>query len=188
MVTVAKVGPEGADMVAGHNHRCRRAGGPFRPGAAPVRPAAHARGLGAAPPGHRLAAVAARGRAGRLRRGPLRAPLLRDGRRHHLYQDWRPFGLALAYVVVHHTLLGMLAPTQVFNHPAAERAPWKWALIHGAFVAAASVAYLVNWRLSERQAVEISRLVSRLEGWPAPTRSPACPTGGCGRRSCPGAG
>jgi diguanylate cyclase len=67
-------------------------------------------------------------------------------------------------VVVHHTVLGMLAPTQVFNHPAAERAPWKWALIHGAFVAAASVAYLVNWRLSERQAVEISRLVSRLEG------------------------
>jgi diguanylate cyclase (GGDEF)-like protein len=81
-----------------------------------------------------------------------------------LYQDWLPFGLALAYVVVHHTVLGMLAPTQVFNHPAAERAPWKWALIHGAFVAAASVAYLVNWRLSERQAVEISRLVSRLEG------------------------
>ena len=67
-------------------------------------------------------------------------------------------------MVVHHTVLGMLAPTQVFNHPAAERAPWKWALIHGAFVAAASVAYLVNWRLSERQAVEISRLVSRLEG------------------------
>src|SRR5215203_1903852 len=81
-----------------------------------------------------------------------------------LYQDWLPFGLALGYVVVHHTLLGMLAPTQVFNHPAAERAPWKWALIHGAFVAAASVANLVSWRLSERQAVEISRLVSRLEG------------------------
>jgi diguanylate cyclase (GGDEF)-like protein len=81
-----------------------------------------------------------------------------------LYQYWLPFGLALAYVVVHHTVLGVLAPAQVFNHPAAERAPFKWALIHGAFVLAASVAYLVNWRLSERQAVEISRLVSRLEG------------------------
>ena len=81
-----------------------------------------------------------------------------------LYQDWLPFGLALAYVVVHHTVLGVLAPTGVFNHAAALRSPWKWALIHGAFVLAASVAYLVNWRLSERQAVEISRLVSRLEG------------------------
>src|SRR5829696_8140084 len=61
-------------------------------------------------------------------------------------------------------VLGALTPAQVFNHPAAEQAPFKWALIHGAFVLAASVAYLVNWRLSERQAIEISRLVSRLEG------------------------
>jgi diguanylate cyclase (GGDEF)-like protein len=81
-----------------------------------------------------------------------------------LYQDWLPFGLALGYVVVHHAVLGALTPAQVFNHPAAERAPFKWALIHGGFVLAASVAYLVNWRLSERQAIEISRLVSRLEG------------------------
>jgi diguanylate cyclase len=81
-----------------------------------------------------------------------------------LYQDWLPFGLALVYVVVHHSVIGMLAPAQVFNHPAAQRAPLKWALLHGAFVAAASVAYLVNWRLSETQAIEISRLVSRLEG------------------------
>jgi diguanylate cyclase (GGDEF)-like protein len=81
-----------------------------------------------------------------------------------LYQDWLPFGLALAYVVVHHSVLGLLAPHDVFNHAAAARSPWKWALLHGAFVLAASVAYLVNWRLSERQAVEISRLVSRLEG------------------------
>ena len=40
-----------------------------------------------------------------------------------LYQDWLPFGLALAYVVVHHTVLGVLAPAQVFNHPAAQREP-----------------------------------------------------------------
>jgi diguanylate cyclase (GGDEF)-like protein len=81
-----------------------------------------------------------------------------------LYQDWLPFGLALGYVVVHHGLLGALRPTDVYNHPAAWQHPWKWALIHGGFVLAASVAYLVNWRLSENQAVEISRLVSRLQG------------------------
>jgi diguanylate cyclase (GGDEF)-like protein len=81
-----------------------------------------------------------------------------------LYQDWLPFGLALGYVVAHHGLLGALRPTDVFNHPAAWQQPWKWALIHGGFVLAASVAYLVNWRLSEGQAVEISRLVSRLQG------------------------
>jgi diguanylate cyclase (GGDEF)-like protein len=81
-----------------------------------------------------------------------------------LYQDWLPFGLALAYVVVHHGLLGALRPTDVYDHPAAWHQPWKWALIHGGFVLAASVAYLVNWRLSETQATEISRLLSRLEG------------------------
>jgi hypothetical protein len=80
-----------------------------------------------------------------------------------LYQDWLPFGLALGHVVVHHGVLGVLAPAEVFGHPAAQHAPWKWALIHGAFVLAASVAYLVNWRLSERQPVEISRLGLRLE-------------------------
>jgi diguanylate cyclase (GGDEF)-like protein len=81
-----------------------------------------------------------------------------------LYQDWLPFGLALSYVVVHHGVLGTLRPRAVFNHPEAWQEPWKWALVHGGFVLAASIAYLVNWRLSEAQAIEISRLVSRLDG------------------------
>jgi diguanylate cyclase len=37
-----------------------------------------------------------------------------------LYQDWLPFGLALGYVV-HHTVLGLVTPTDVFNHLAALR-------------------------------------------------------------------
>jgi diguanylate cyclase (GGDEF)-like protein len=81
-----------------------------------------------------------------------------------LYQDWVPFGLALLHVVVHHGVLGSLAPTTVFSHPAAQAAPRRWALVHGAFVLAACAANLVTWRLSEVQAAEISRLVSRLEG------------------------
>ena len=40
-----------------------------------------------------------------------------------LYQDWLPFGLALGYVVVHHSVLGLLAPHDVFNHAAAVRSP-----------------------------------------------------------------
>jgi diguanylate cyclase (GGDEF)-like protein len=81
-----------------------------------------------------------------------------------LYQDWVPFGVALGYVVLHHGVLGYLAPTTVFSHPAAQRAPVVWALIHGAFVLAACAASLATWRLSELQANEISRLVSRLQG------------------------
>src|SRR5687768_9587002 len=52
------------------DHRRRPAGGPCRPGASAVRPAAHARGLGTAPPWGRLAAVAAREGLARTDRSP----------------------------------------------------------------------------------------------------------------------
>jgi diguanylate cyclase len=67
-----------------------------------------------------------------------------------LYQDWVPFLLAIGYVVVHHALIGSLAPGDVYNHAAAINQPWKWALIHGSFIAAESTALLVAWHLGER--------------------------------------
>jgi diguanylate cyclase (GGDEF)-like protein/PAS domain S-box-containing protein len=66
-----------------------------------------------------------------------------------LYEDWIPFLVAVAYVIVHHGVMGALQPRGVFNHPDAQAHPWKWALIHGAFVAAAGVASVVAWRLNE---------------------------------------
>ena len=73
-----------------------------------------------------------------------------------LYQSWVPFLLAITYVVVHHGVLGTLDPTAVYNHPDAWANPWKWALIHGAFVFASSAAYLAAWRLTEYQALHDS--------------------------------
>jgi diguanylate cyclase len=67
-----------------------------------------------------------------------------------LYQDWAPFLLALAYVVVHHGLLGVIDPYAVYNHQSAVDHPWKWAMVHGAFVLAASAANLVSWRANEQ--------------------------------------
>jgi signal transduction histidine kinase len=66
-----------------------------------------------------------------------------------LYQDWVPFLLAIGYVVLHHGVVGVLDPRAVYNHFDAWANPWKWALIHGVFVLGASVASLVNWRLTE---------------------------------------
>ena len=68
-----------------------------------------------------------------------------------LYQDWTPFGLALAVVVLHHGVAGTLFPHTVFHHHAAFRHPWLWAAVHGGFVLAASLAHLASWRLNERQ-------------------------------------
>src|SRR6185312_1942069 len=59
-----------------------------------------------------------------------------------LYQDWMAFGIAIGYVV---------APEQVYNHADAIAHPWRWAMIHGGFVLAASAAHVVAWRTNENQ-------------------------------------
>jgi hypothetical protein len=63
------------------------------------------------------------GRAGRglLPTGQLLTPEV--WARRHRGVVWLPFGLALGYVVVHHSALGVLNAAGVFNHPAALRVP-----------------------------------------------------------------
>jgi diguanylate cyclase (GGDEF)-like protein len=81
-----------------------------------------------------------------------------------LYQAWVPFLVAIGYVVLHHGLIGVLAPQSVYNHPDAVAHPWRWALIHGFFVLAASVAHIVAWRTNENQLLRdpLTSLPSRL--------------------------
>ncbi|MGQ0521014.1 MAG: putative bifunctional diguanylate cyclase/phosphodiesterase [Actinomycetota bacterium] len=80
-----------------------------------------------------------------------------------LYQDWQPFLIAIAMVVVHHAGMGAIAPGEVYNHPSALAHPFRWALVHGAFVLAASVASVVAWRLNEEHALKdgLTGLASR---------------------------
>ncbi len=66
-----------------------------------------------------------------------------------LYQDWIPFLASIAYVLIHHGMLGALDPSSVFNHPAARADPWRWAGIHAFFIAGISAVCLVTWRLNE---------------------------------------
>src|SRR3954454_11830934 len=54
-----------------------------------------------------------------------------------LYEDWGPFLLAIAFVALHHGVGGALAPHAVFDHPDAEAHPWRWGLVHAAYVTAA---------------------------------------------------
>ena len=71
-----------------------------------------------------------------------------------LYQEWLPFLVAIAFVVLHHGVVGALDPEAVYNHAAAVNHPWRWAAIHGGFVLAASVANLTAWRLNEEARLE----------------------------------
>jgi len=66
-----------------------------------------------------------------------------------LYQDWRPFLIAIGSVVVHHTVVGVTDPAAVYNHPAAIASPWKWALIHAGFIVGMSATGMVSWKLNE---------------------------------------
>ncbi len=79
-----------------------------------------------------------------------------------LYQDWLPFLAAIAYVFVHHGLIGAIDPGSVYNHYAAQNSPWKWAGIHALFVAGISVACLITWRLNERVLAERTAAEDRL--------------------------
>ena len=67
-----------------------------------------------------------------------------------LCQDWIPYLLAVAFVALHHGVVGVLWPHEVYNHEAAFNAPWTWAGIHALFVLWSCVGTVVAWRFNER--------------------------------------
>ena len=76
-----------------------------------------------------------------------------------LYQEWLPYLIAIAFVLLEHGLVGVLAPNAVYNHSGMgqmDQDPWKWAFIHAGFVLAASFANLLAWRLTEQEALHDS--------------------------------
>ena len=81
-----------------------------------------------------------------------------------LYEDWVPFLLAIAYVAVHHGIAGTLDPSSVFNHPDAIAHPWRWALIHAAFILGLSAALIVTWNVTERSRRAEMRAQSEARG------------------------
>ncbi|MBI1994166.1 MAG: GAF domain-containing protein [Deltaproteobacteria bacterium] len=76
-----------------------------------------------------------------------------------LYQDWIPYSLAIVYVLIHHGVVGVLWPEEVYNHTAAFNAPWTWAGIHAAFVLCASVGSMTAWRFNEKAFAQTQRIL-----------------------------
>jgi diguanylate cyclase (GGDEF)-like protein len=67
-----------------------------------------------------------------------------------LYEDWVPFLVAVAFVLIHHGIMGTIDPNAVFDTAAARANPWAWAGLHALFVALAGVAGVAAWGLNER--------------------------------------
>ena len=68
-----------------------------------------------------------------------------------LYEEWWAYLLAIAFVVLQHGAMGAIRAETVFNHV---HDPWRWAAIHGLFVAALALTNLISWRESERGRVK----------------------------------
>ncbi len=67
-----------------------------------------------------------------------------------LYEDWVPFLVAVAFVLIHHGVMGTIDPNAVFDTAAARRHPWAWAGLHALFIALAGMAGVAAWGLNER--------------------------------------
>ena len=65
------------------------------------------------------------------------------------YEEWVPYLLAILFVLVHHGLMGVIAPKSVFDHASAVADPWKWAAIHALFIAGLCVVNVITWRMNE---------------------------------------
>jgi signal transduction histidine kinase len=78
-----------------------------------------------------------------------------------LYEEWLPFLIAAAFVALHHGIVGVLDPNDVYNHASATAHPWRWAAIHAGFIVAAGAAALVAWRLNEDVRDEATRSLER---------------------------
>ncbi|MEA2422611.1 MAG: hypothetical protein QOF55_1710, partial [Thermoleophilaceae bacterium] len=70
------------------------------------------------------------------------------------YEEWFPYLLAILFVLVHHGVMGAIAPTSVYDHASAVSDPWKWAGIHALFIAALCTVNVITWRMNELSRAE----------------------------------
>jgi signal transduction histidine kinase len=91
-----------------------------------------------------------------------------------LYEEWLTLLIAAAYVALHHGILGVIAPSDVYDQADAQAQPWRWAGVHAAFIVAAGAAAIVAWRLNEdvrdERRVALERAVEAERALEASTR------------------
>jgi diguanylate cyclase (GGDEF)-like protein/PAS domain S-box-containing protein len=66
-----------------------------------------------------------------------------------LYQDWQPFIISIAFVALHHGVMGSVSPESVFSGEYARQKPLLWAGIHAFFVLCASAVSIATWGIVE---------------------------------------
>ena len=77
------------------------------------------------------------------------------------YEEWVPYLLAIVFVLLHHGVMGAIAPRSVFDHQSAVSDPWKWAAIHALFIAGLCIVNVITWRMNEDARAEKDRAHER---------------------------
>jgi diguanylate cyclase (GGDEF)-like protein len=77
-----------------------------------------------------------------------------------MYEDWLPYGLGVAFVFLHHAILGAVAPVLAFGHDAN---PLGMAAVHAGFILAAGFANIALWRSNERARAVTAGALRRVE-------------------------
>jgi signal transduction histidine kinase len=79
-----------------------------------------------------------------------------------LYQDWLPFLVAVLTVMIHHTVVGYIAPDSVYDHHMGDHAPLTWAMIHTGFIVGLILVLLIYWNAAEAGRRELSSTIDEL--------------------------
>ena len=79
-----------------------------------------------------------------------------------LYQDWVPLLANTGFTVLSHGVGGVVDPSSVYNHYAAQNKPWLWAGIHGVAVLAACIGVTIFWKNTEIEQHRSAGLASDL--------------------------
>lgn len=74
-----------------------------------------------------------------------------------LYEDWVPFATAVVYVLIQQAVTAEIVDYDEAN------SPWRWGLVHAAFIGALSLVCLATWRASARDREAFRSLVETLE-------------------------
>src|SRR3954451_7711223 len=77
------------------------------------------------------------------------------------YEEWVPYLLAIVFVLVHHGVMGAVAPHSVYDHADAVEHPLKWASIHALFISGLCAVNVISWRMNEDARAERAEALDR---------------------------
>jgi diguanylate cyclase (GGDEF)-like protein/PAS domain S-box-containing protein len=75
-----------------------------------------------------------------------------------LYQDWLPLALSVVLVVVHHLVMGEMAPAVLYSDPRAAAEAVRYAALHGGFVLGCCAVQVAYWHFAQRAQEETEQI------------------------------